>query len=76
MPITKTKDQASSKTTRAAESTQGASRKPWKKKTPVQILLDQADRLKGEIERDEKALNEKKEQMKKFEEARKLFEGK
>ncbi len=42
----------------------------------MQILLDQADRLKGEIERDEKALNEKKEQMKKFEEARKLFEGK
>jgi len=55
---------------------QPSSRKPWKKKTPLQILIDQADKLDEEIRKDEEALNEKKEQQKKFAEARKLFEKK
>ena len=52
------------------------SRKPWKKKTPVQILLDQVDKLREEIKDDEEVLQQKKEQLKKFEEASKLFEEK
>ena len=75
MPITKKKD-STTQTTPATASTQTGSRKPWKKKTPVQILLDQADKLRDEIDRDELELNDKKDQLKKFEEARKLFEGK
>ena len=69
MPITKKKDTTGT-------SVQTSSRKPWKKKTPVQILLDQVDKLEEEIRKDEEALNQKKEQLKKFAEARKLFEGK
>jgi len=34
------------------------------------------DKLEEEIRKDEEALNQKKEQLKKFAEARKLFEGK
>ncbi len=52
------------------------SRKPWKKKTPVQILLDQVDKLREEIKDDEEVLQQKKDQLKKFEEASKLFEEK
>ena len=51
-------------------------RKPWKKKTPVQILLDQVEKLREEIQADEQELEEKKQQLKKFEEASKLFEKK
>ena len=76
MPITKTKDQAPSKTTTAQPSGGTPSRKPWKKKTPVQILLDQVDKLKEEIGQDEETLKQKKDQLKKFEEAAKLFEEK
>lgn len=60
----------------ASETTTQSGRKPWKKKTPVQILLDQVDKLREEISRDEELLNQKKEQLQKFEEARRLFEAK
>jgi hypothetical protein len=51
------------------------SRKPWKKKTPVEIVLEQADKLKEEIAALEEELKEKRKQLQKFEEARKLFES-
>ncbi len=50
-------------------------RKPWKKKTPVEVVLEQADKLKAEIAEAEEELKAKKRQLVKFEEARKLFEG-
>jgi len=50
-------------------------RKPWKKKTPVEVVLEQADKLKAEIAETEEELKAKKRQLVKFEEARKLFEG-
>ena len=75
MTAAKTKDATPTKAPNPAASTQDRSRKPWKKKTPVQILLDQVDKLKEEISRDEAELQQKKEQLQKFEEARKLFEG-
>lgn len=50
-------------------------RKPWKKKTPVEIVLDQADKLKAEIAEMEEDLKGKRRQLQKFEEARKLFEA-
>lgn len=52
-----------------------AARKPWKKKTPVEIVLEQADKLKEEIAAIEEELKEKRKQLHKFEEARKLFES-
>ena len=50
-------------------------RKPWKKKTPVEVVLEQADKLKAEISEMEESLKAKKKQLQKFEEARKLFES-
>lgn len=51
------------------------SRKPWKKKTPVEVVLEQADKLKAEIADMEEEIKAKRRQLVKFEEARKLFEG-
>ena len=50
-------------------------RKPWKKKTPVEVVLEQADKLKAEIAETEEGLKAKRRQLQKFEEARKIFEG-
>ena len=49
-------------------------RKAWKKKTPVEVVLEQAEKLKAEIAEMEKDLAAKRKQLTKFEEARKLFE--
>jgi hypothetical protein len=50
-------------------------RKVWKKKTPVEVVLEQADKLKAEIGEMEEELKAKRRQLQKFEEAKKLFEG-
>lgn len=49
-------------------------RKPWKKKSPVEVVLEQADKLKQEIAEGEEDLKQKRKQLAKFEEARKIFE--
>ena len=51
------------------------SRKPWKKKSPVEVVLEQADKLKAEIAQTEEDLKQKRKQLQKFEEARKIFEA-
>ena len=68
MPIQKPQDP---KAAPAAKS----DRKPWKKKTPVEVVLEQADKLKSEIAEMEEELKAKRRQLQKFEEARKLFES-
>ncbi len=60
---------------KAAPAAKAESRKPWKKKTPVEVVLEQADKLKAEIAEAEEALKAKRRQLEKFEQARKLFEG-
>ena len=50
-------------------------RKAWKKKTPVEVVLEQADKLKAEIAEMEEEIKAKRKQLVKFEEAKKLFEG-
>lgn len=50
-------------------------RRPWKKKSPVEVVLEQADKLKAEIAEMEEEIKAKRRQLVKFEEARKLFEG-
>jgi len=50
-------------------------RKPWKKKSPVEVVLEQADKLKAEIAEMEEDLKAKRKQLSKFEEAKKIFEG-
>jgi len=68
MPIKHDKTQA-----QPGEKSEG--RKPWKKKSPVDVVLAQADKLKEEIQEAERDLGTKRKQLQKFEEARKLFEG-
>ena len=58
----------------SAASSQGG-RKPWKKKTPVEVVIDQIDKLRDEVTRDEEALKGKRRQLQKMEEARKIFEA-
>ena len=50
-------------------------RKPWKKKSPVEVVLEQASKLRAEIAEAEEELKAKKKQLQKFEEARKIFEA-
>jgi hypothetical protein len=52
-----------------------SSRKPWKKKTPVQVVVDQINKLRDEVAKDEEALKDKRRQLQKMEEARKIFEA-
>jgi len=50
-------------------------RKPWKKKSPIEVVLEQADKLKAEIVQAEEEIKAKRRQLEKFEQARKLFEA-
>ena len=50
-------------------------RKPWKKKSPVEVILEQAEKLKAEIAETEEELKAKRKQLQKFEEAKKIFEA-
>ena len=49
-------------------------RKPWKKKSPVEVVMEQADKLRQEIAEAEEDLKLKRKQLLKFEEAKKIFE--
>ena len=50
-------------------------RRPWKKKSPVEVVFEQAEKLRAEIAEAEEELAAKKRQLQKFEEAKKLFEA-
>ena len=50
-------------------------RKSWKKKSPEQVVFDQEDKLRQEVAHDEALLRTKREQLAKFEQARKIFES-
>ena len=60
---------------KSAAAAKTESRKPWKKKSPVEVVLEQADKLRAEIAEAEEDLKGKRRQLEKFEQAKKLFEG-
>ena len=70
MPLPKLKDPKAPPEPEKAEG-----RKPWKKKSPVEVVLEQADKLKAEIAEAEEELKAKRKQLQKFEEAKKIFEA-
>ena len=70
MPVTKAAPDA-----KAAAAHKAPARKPWKKKTPVEVVLDQAEKLRAEIAEAEEELKAKRRQLEKFEQARKIFEA-
>ena len=73
MPIQKPHDPKATPT--SPQTTSKSERKPWVKKSPVDVVLAQADKLKAEIAEMEEEIKAKRRQLVKFEEARKLFEG-
>jgi hypothetical protein len=50
-------------------------RKPWKKRTPVERMLDQIDRLEEEVAQREEDLKTAKRQLQKLQEIRKTLES-
>ncbi len=48
-------------------------RKAWRKKSPVEVVLEQAEKLKAEIAEAEEELKAKRKKLQKFEEAVKIF---
>lgn len=70
-------DQGLSRSTTAttAATTAQAGRKPWKKKTPVEIMLDQIEKIREGVAEKEEELKQAKRQLQKLEEARKILES-
>jgi predicted patatin/cPLA2 family phospholipase len=65
----------SSTATTAVTTSSQASRKPWKKKTPVEVVLDQINRLRDDVVAKEEELKQAKRQLQKLEEAKKVLEA-
>ncbi len=74
MPAPKAPD-TSGKTVTPPKPAKAEGRKPWKKKSPVEVVLAQETKLREEIAEAEEDLKAKRLQLKKFEEARKIFEA-
>jgi hypothetical protein len=51
-------------------------RKPWKKKTAVEVVIAQIDRVREDVARREDELKVARRELQKLEEARKLLESK
>ena len=49
-------------------------RRVWKKRTPVEVVLDQEQKLRQDITQKEEEITGLKRQLQKFEQARKIFE--
>ena len=50
-------------------------RRSWKKKTPEEVFLAQEEKLREEVNAIEEDLARRRQQLKKFEQARKIFEA-
>jgi hypothetical protein len=50
-------------------------RKPWKKRSPVEVVIDQIDKLREDVERREEELKQSKKQLQKLDEVRKVLES-
>ena len=74
MPVHKPPDTPSGKTA-TIPLVKVSERKPWKKKTPVEVFVEQEEKLRKEITEAEAEIKQKRLQLKKFEEARKIFES-
>ena len=77
MPKQKHSDQGSSGSSIAttAITTTQSGRKPWKKKTPVEVMLDQIEKIREGVAEKEEELKLAKRQLQKLEEARKILES-
>ena len=72
----KATDQAASRSSTATPAaTNATGRKPWKKKTPVEVVLDQINRIKDDVATKEEEFKAAKRQLEKLEAARKVLEA-
>lgn len=72
--MTPRKESESQVSTRPAPAVSQNGRKPWKKKSPIEVVLEQAKKLREEIAATEEDLKQKRKQLEKFEQACKIFE--
>jgi len=77
MTAQKQSDHGSSRSSTAttAVTTTQSGRKPWKKKTPVEVMLDQIEKIREGVAEKEEELKLAKRQLQKLEEARKILES-
>lgn len=52
-----------------------SSRRPWKKRSPVEVVIDQIDKLRDDVMRREEELKQSKKQLQKLDEVRKVLES-
>jgi predicted patatin/cPLA2 family phospholipase len=71
----KATDQGAARSSAATTSTTASTRKPWKKKTPVEVVLDQINKVREDVTEREEELKQARKQLQKLEEARKLLES-
>ncbi len=50
-------------------------RKPWKKRTPAEVVLDQIERVKEDVGKREEELKHARRQLQKLEEVKKVLES-
>lgn len=55
--------------------TNPSERKPWKKKSPIQVILEQIERVREDVRKREEELQQARRQLLKLEEAQKLLES-
>ena len=66
---------ARSSTTTTPVSNPQAGRKPWVKKSPVQVILSQIEKVRENVAKKKGELKQEEKQLQKLEEARKLLES-
>lgn len=75
MTAQKTTAPTPTRPTTTTATTAKTDRKPWKKKTPVEVVLDQIDKVRDNVTAQEEALKQAKRQLQKLEDAKKLLES-
>ena len=76
MPVGKSEHPAKGQpAAKVVEHQQPEGRRPWKKKSPAEVVMEQGAKLKEEIVRLEAEIIAKKQELQKFEEVRRIFGG-
>ena len=75
MTAQKSTEPAHARTATPAVPTRTSERKPWKKKSPVEVVLDQIEKVRDQVTAQEETLKQAKRQLQKLEEAKKLLES-
>jgi hypothetical protein len=71
----KPETQATPKGGASEKPTDKGGRKPWKKRTPVEVVLDQINGVKEDVAKREEELKLARRQLQKLEEAKKVLES-